>query len=441
MIIKIFLFNLFYLLIRSETNTCVMTSSTGCIYSNSYDLETQFVCGAMQAGNVPPIYDKATQGCCNQGVPYSKELEFCCNNEIYPAGSGQCVQWFRADVEKYPKCYDCTDNPSRSLSYKDIMMGQITSSIDEQEQEQIQEIQYEEKFIPNPNYLRVNKEDKSTRSIDQLKEQIKNEININIEQMESLESSTTNTKSIETNQLELESVSKLDVDNNKFNNINEFNENNQALAPTPVHIDRKLATWPTSDPFDTIAAGPSPTPCTLLDDKVGCFNSYQYYYVTHYPCYNYLLTWSVFGCCDGIPYRHQSQTCCYIDDKYVVKNSNTWCTCQSYECEPSAAPTKTFKSKKPTIAPTIRPTRIPTVSFAPTSSAPTELPTVTFKPTPAQVTTLSANDNKEVFHPEYIYGGTALLFVGLTALMYFQSRASRLITQRHHIVLEIDEAT
>lgn len=399
--------------LKSETNTCVMTSSTGCIYSNSYDFETQFVCGAMQAGNVPPIYDKATQGCCNQGVPYSKSQEFCCSNEIYPMGSGQCVKWVRADVEKFPECYDCTDNPTRKLSYKDFMIGLTTSPIDEiplenqqQQEEQEKSIIYEEKFIPNPNYLRANQEEKIMKDSDVI-----------------LESKS---KPEPESKLELEPEPEL---------------NQPALSPTPVHIDRKLATWPTSDPFDTIANGPSPTPCTLLDDKVGCYNSYQYFYVTHYPCYNYLLTWSVYGCCDGIPYRHQSQTCCYLDGQYVVKNSNTWCTCQSYQCEPSAAPTKTLITKKPTRTPTTRPTHIPTISFSPTTAIPTDSPTISFKPTPAQIVKLSANNDDEVFHAEYIYGGGAFLFVGLVALIYFQSKASRLIAERHRIVLEIDEAT
>ena len=373
--------------VSSEVNTCVRTSTTGCIYSNSYDLETQFVCGAMQAGNTPPIYDIATQGCCNMGVVYSKSLEFCCNNQIYPLGSGQCVRWFRADVEKYPDCYDCTNNPTRSLSYKDLMLGNEISSIDETPE-------YEEKFVPNPNYLRTN----------------------TAEQVLPTPTTTDSNPSL--------------MDESSSN----LKEHNLASDSS----ERRLNTWPTSEPFDTIASGISQTPCTLLDDKVGCYNTYQYNYVTHYPCYNWLLTWSVWGCCDGIPYRHQSQTCCFLDGVYVVKNANTWCTCQSFECAPSSSPTKL---RPPTLNPTRRPTRSPTISFSPTNVPSSSAPTVTLRPTDLALVSAKSNNDDEVFNPNYIYGAAAFLCVGLGILMHLQNRASKLISERHHIVSQIDEAT
>jgi hypothetical protein len=385
-------------LLVSEENTCIRTSTTGCIYSNSYDLATQFVCGAMQAGNTPPIYAKEFQGCCNMGTVYSKELEFCCQNKIYPKGSGQCVQWFRADVEKYPECYDCTDNPARAL-YQDMMLGSADMSPLSGAAEAVAEPQFEEKFIPNPNYLRTDEERIPPPPIPS--------------QPASLSSHDS------------------------------LSSSNDAPTPTPSPeaVERRLATWPTSEPFDTIANGPSPTACTVLDDKVGCYNTYQYNYVTHYPCYNYLLTWSVWGCCDGIPYRHASQTCCFLDGVYVVKNANTWCTCQSYECAPSAAPTKTLKSKSPTLTPTRRPSASPTISSAPTFSPPSSVPTITYRPTEyVSLSTANANDD-EVFNADYIYGAAALLVVMMGALMYLQSRASKLISERHLIVSQIDEET
>ena len=64
-----------------------------------------------------------------------------------------------------------------------------------------------------------------------------------------------------------------------------------------------LATWPSPFPFDTIANGASPTPCTSTADDRGCYNTYTYYYSTDYVCENYLLKYSDYGCCDGIPYR------------------------------------------------------------------------------------------------------------------------------------------
>jgi hypothetical protein len=388
------IFLLQLLLFVSEENTCIRTSTTGCIYSNSYDLETQFVCGAMQSGNTPPIYNREFQGCCNMGTVYSKELEFCCQNEIYPIGAGQCVQWFRADVEKYPECYDCTNNPSRALSYQDLMLGPTeTSPLTEASNE---EPKYEEKFIPNPNYLRTNEERIPPPPIPS----------------------------------EPNSLSSPDPLLPSLINI---------PTPSPMAVvERRLATWPTSEPFDTIANGPSPTACVVLDDKVGCYNTYQYNYVTHYPCYNWLLTWSVWGCCDGTPYRHASQTCCYLDGVYTVKNANTWCTCQSYECAPSAAPTK---PRSPTRPPTKRPSQAPTISLAPTVSPPSAVPTITFRPTEYVALSVKGSDDDEVFNADYIYGAGAILIVGMGALMYLQSRASKLISERHLIVSQIDEET
>mmetsp|Transcript_23928 Transcript_23928/g.35127 ORF Transcript_23928/g.35127 Transcript_23928/m.35127 type:complete len:352 (-) Transcript_23928:162-1217(-) len=350
MLVSISLLSLMFHIIYAAENTCVMTETTGCIHSTSYDLETQFVCGSIQAGNVAPIYDKATQGCCNQGQPYSKDLEFCCANKLYPLGAGQCVRWLRSEEEKYPECYDCSVNPNRALSeYKQALGIQDAS-----------------------------------------------EENMDIEE----------------------------IDNDEEGH----------------NLRRGLATWPTSSPFDTIANGPSPTPCVEMTDKVGCFNTYEYKYVTHYPCYNLLLTWATYGCCDGIPYRHASQTCCFLDGEYVVKNANTWCTCQSYECAPTAAPSKKPTTKKPTSQPTPRPTPEPTLTYYPTNSpthAPTSIPTITFKPTPFVAS--KAVDEKE-FHAKYIYGGGGIIIIGLAVLMYFQGKATTLIKQRHNVVMEIDEA-
>jgi hypothetical protein len=368
-------------------NTCVMTETTGCIMGSPYDFATQFVCGAMQAGNVPPIYDLATQGCCNQGQPYSKELEFCCANTLYPLGAGQCVRWLRSETEKYPECYECSVNPNRALSYLDAL-GVSDSSVpvatagDEEEHLEIE-------AGTNKAALAV------VESLRQQEEALESEL--------------------------------------------ETKENESELDEEQEH--RQLATWPTSNPFDTIENGPSPTPCLEMTDKIGCFNTYEYVFVTHYPCYNLLLTWSVYGCCDGIPYRHQSQTCCFLDGEYVVKNANTWCTCQSYECAPSAAPTKKPVSKKPTVAPTRRPSQGPTITFYPTDGPtrrPTNNPTMTFRPTPV---TKTASIDDDEFHVEYVYGGAGLFVVGLAAFMYLQGRATRLIKERHTIVQEIEENT
>lgn len=160
----------------------------------------------------------------------------------------------------------------------------------------------------------------------------------------------------------------------------------QADAPEPA-LRRRLATWPSPFPFDTVASGASPTPCNTIDDDYGCFNTYKFFYDTDYICENYLLKNSVYGCCDGIPYRFASQTCCYLDDAYVVKNANHWCACvvshslgevsiahcilfiyspnssfllQSKTCVPTYAPTL---PAAPTEAPVTRPTSEPTLTY------------------------------------------------------------------------------
>lgn len=94
-----------------------------------------------------------------------------------------------------------------------------------------------------------------------------------------------------------------------------------------VSLRRRLASWPSPFPFDTIASGDSPTPCTTIDDDRGCFNSYDFYYATDYLCGNWILKNNAYGCCDGEPYRFSSQTCCFLEGEYTVKNANHWCAC------------------------------------------------------------------------------------------------------------------
>lgn len=193
---------------------------------------------------------------------------------------------------------------------------------------------------------------------------------------------------------------------------------------------RRLATWPSPFPFDTIANGASPTPCTSTADDRGCYNTYTYYYSTDYVCENYLLKYSDYGCCDGIPYRVASQTCCYLDGKYVVKNSFHYCDCRASECVPTNVPS---------VAPIVNPTSIPTATFKPTSSPserPTSVPTISSEPTSVAVT-LSVSDDDDVFKESWLIGsivGVAALLVGLACL---QSRASSLIKERHEVALEI----
>lgn len=398
-------------------NTCVMTETSGCIMGASYDFETQFVCGAMQAGNVPPIYDKATQGCCNQGQPYSLELEFCCANTLYPVGSGQCVRWLRSETEKYPECYQCTVNPNRALSYLDALgiADEITSAeLATQRQLAASDQSAEEntdETAPETSHLRVSRNA--------------------VKELPQLEQTDTYTDRGDISDLTQTDHSQ-DMD---MTNVDTTHNDEEGEG----EVHRQLATWPTSVPFDTRANGPSPTPCLEMTDKEGCFNTYTYKFVTHYPCYDLLLTWSVYGCCDGIPYRHASQTCCYLDGEYVVKNANTWCTCQSYECAPSSAPTKKPVSPKPSQKPTRKPTPIPTLTYYPTvepTHAPTAQPSISHKPTPSRAA--SSLDDDE-FHVKYIYGGAGIIVVGMAALMYMQGRASRLIKQRHSVVQEIQD--
>ena len=98
-----------------------------------------------------------------------------------------------------------------------------------------------------------------------------------------------------------------------------------------VSLRRRLDSWPSPFPFDTVANGASPTPCNSIDVDRGCFNTYTFYYETDYICGNYLAKSSNYGCCDGIPFRFDTQSCCYLDDAYVVKNSFRYCSCNVSE--------------------------------------------------------------------------------------------------------------
>ena len=64
--------------------------------------------------------------------------------------------------------------------------------------------------------------------------------------------------------------------------------------------DLALPKASTSDePIDTLQPNTG-TICTTATSTYGCLNTYEYDYKTTYPCYNYLLNWSSYGCCNGI---------------------------------------------------------------------------------------------------------------------------------------------
>jgi len=209
----------------------------------------------------------------------------------------------------------------------------------------------------------------------------------------------------------------------------------QEDVPEPA-LRRRLATWPSPFPFDTVASGQSPTPCNTIDDDYGCFNTYKFFYATDYICENYLLKNNAYGCCDGIPYRFSSQTCCYLDDAYVVKNANHWCACVSKTCVPTYSPTL---PAAPTEAPMTRPTSEPTFTYKPTWEStipPTVAPSYSQRPT-VSVATAATDLEKEVFKVNWLYGAAGFMVVTLGAIVYFQTRASKLIKERHDVALEI----
>lgn len=204
---------------------------------------------------------------------------------------------------------------------------------------------------------------------------------------------------------------------------NELEEEGSALR-------RRLDSWPSPFPFDTVANGESPTPCNSIDTDRGCFNTYTFYYETDYICGNYLAKSSNYGCCDGIPYRFDTQSCCYLDDAYVVKNSFGYCACNSIECVPTHTPSE---------APAVSPTIAPTITFKPTAEStipPSFSPTHSFRPTVSRVVSTSSDENSGIKR-NYLYGALGVVGGVLAGVIFFQKRASNLIKERHSVALEI----
>jgi hypothetical protein len=189
---------------------------------------------------------------------------------------------------------------------------------------------------------------------------------------------------------------------------------------------------------NTITEGPYDPPCTEKNTIYGCYNTFPYLLSDYYPCGDWLLDHNIYGCCDGQPFRISSQSCCYFNEAYVIKNSVSYCKCQSYKCKPTTIPTKIKQTKPPTANPT---TSVPTVTFTPTfppSEHPTHHPTVSLAPTEFKVTVSKAsnisNNNYKI-----LFTGIAIAILITVAVALLQCRASSLIKQRHHEVKKFDD--
>lgn len=231
----------------------------------------------------------------------------------------------------------------------------------------------------------------------------------------------------------------------KQENVNTDRDNNEVLTTKnelettaedePIEeegssLRRRLDSWPSPFPFDTVANGASPTPCNSIDTDRGCFNTYTFYYETDYICGNYLAKSSNYGCCDGEPYRFDTQSCCYLDDEYVVKNAADYCACNAIECVPTYTP-----SESPVTSPTFH----PTITLKPTAEStipPSISPTYSFRPTVSKVVS-SASEEDDVFKKNVLYAAIAVVAVVMAGVIIFQKRASRLIKERHSVALEI----
>lgn len=64
------------------------------------------------------------------------------------------------------------------------------------------------------------------------------------------------------------------------------------------------------------------------------------------------------------------------------------------------------------------------------------MPTVSQNPT-REVVPRDENLEEEVFKVNWLYGAAGFVVVSLGAVVYFQTRASKLIKERHDVALEI----
>lgn len=319
------------------------------------------------------LYDRHTVGCCHVATPFQYSTEFCCYGTVNPKSVGTCGKWTAELEDAAPACYDCSGRRLDQEGYESL----------------VEDVEAEER---------------------------------------ELEQSEVANAAIKAPGADVDFSAALELSEDDLQQV-------QADAPEPA-LRRRLDSWPSPFPFDTVASGASPTPCTTIDDDYGCFNTYRFYYATEYICENYLLINSVYGCCDGIPYRFASQTCCYLDDAYVVKNANHWCACVSKTCVPTYAPTL---PAAPTEAPVTRPTSEPTLTYKPTWEStvpPSVSPTHSQRPT-VSVVTAATDLEKDVFKVNWLYGAAGFLVVTLGAIVFFQTRASKLIKERHDVALEI----
>lgn len=186
-----------------------------------------------------------------------------------------------------------------------------------------------------------------------------------------------------------------------------------------------------SPQIDTLG-GPSTDPCSGATAAYGCLNTYPYSRSQYYICDKWLLDYNVFGCCDGAPFRMDSQSCCYFDGVYVIKNSPDYCACISYKCAPSSTPTKIKKTRVPTRLPT---SSAPTNTFQPTSSEPSQHPTISYSPTNPPIVKVNASSNSNNNYT-ILVGGIFVSSVIMIILGLFQRNASNLIAKRHEMAIE-----
>jgi hypothetical protein len=64
-------------------------------------------------------------------------------------------------------------------------------------------------------------------------------------------------------------------------------------------------------------------------------------------------------------------------------------------------------------------------------------PSYSHRPTLSSVVNSAAALDDEVFKVNWLYGAAAFIGVGILAVVYFQTRASRLIKERHEVANEI----
>ena len=63
-----------------------------------------------------------------------------------------------------------------------------------------------------------------------------------------------------------------------------------------------------------------------------CLRAFSHFLQSQYGCGDWLLNFATEGCCDGMPYNLNTQSCCYLNGSYSVSDDIHACSCEAASC-------------------------------------------------------------------------------------------------------------